>query len=50
MAILKEDNNTAAPADAGAQHKMAAGEDLQGTLNNTTGGGSNPVADIDVGD
>ena len=50
MAILKEDNGTVAPAEAGTQHKMAAGEDLQGTLNDTTGGGSNPVADINVGD
>ena len=50
MAVLKKDNGTAAPADAGAQHKMAAGGDLLGTLNSTTGAGSNPVAGIDVGD
>ncbi len=48
MTILKKDNGTAAPADAGTQHKMAAGGDLLGTLNSTTGAGSNPVAGIDM--
>ena len=48
MTILKKDNGTAAPTDAGAQYQMAVDKVLPDTLNNTTGAGSNPVAGIDV--
>ncbi len=49
MTVLKKDNGTAAPTGARGQYKMAIDEDLRGTLNNTTGDRSNPVADIDGG-